>query len=97
MPPEHDFNVLLSAPAVILENATNRALNRLRSQGYKIGWGPQKNGWYEGYIGYIFTKEEDLREMTKYKNLAELFEKATDSAKHVADCVRIMLLGYSNN
>ena len=52
---------------------------------------------YEGYIGYIFTKEEDLREMTKYKNLAELFEKATDSAKHVADCVRIMLLGYSND
>ena len=29
--------------------------------------------------------------------LAELFEKATDSAKHVADCVRIMLLGYSND
>jgi predicted phosphate transport protein (TIGR00153 family) len=50
---------------------------------------------YEGYIGYIFTKEENLREMTKYKNLAELFEKATDSAKHVADCVRIMILGYS--
>lgn len=52
---------------------------------------------YEGYIGYIFTKEEDLREMTKYKNLAELFEKATDSGKHVADCVRIMLLGNSEN
>ena len=50
---------------------------------------------YEGYIGYIFAQEENLREMTKYKNLAELFEKATDSAKHVADCVRIMLLGYS--
>ena len=52
---------------------------------------------YEGYIGYIFTKEEDIREMTKYKNLAELFEKATDSGKHVADCVRIMLLGNSEN
>ena len=51
---------------------------------------------YEGYIGFIFTKEEDLREMTKYKNLAELFEKATDSAKHVADCVRIMILGYND-
>jgi len=52
---------------------------------------------YEGYIGHIFSKEEDFREMTKYKNLAELFEKATDSAKHVADCVRIMALRYSDD
>ena len=49
---------------------------------------------YEEYIGYIFTKEEDLREMSKYKNLAELFEKATDSEKHVADCVRLMVLRF---
>ena len=49
---------------------------------------------YEEYIGYIFSSEEDLREMTKYKNLAELFEKATDSEKHVADCIRIMVLRY---
>jgi uncharacterized protein Yka (UPF0111/DUF47 family) len=49
---------------------------------------------YEEYIGYIFSKEEDLREMTKYKNLAELFEKATDSEKHVADCVRLMVLRF---
>ena len=49
---------------------------------------------YEEYIGYIFFKEEDLREMTKYKNLAELFEKATDSQKHVADCVRLMVLRF---
>lgn len=49
---------------------------------------------YEEYIGYIFSEEEDLREMTKYKNLAELFEKATDSEKHVADCVRLMVLNF---
>jgi uncharacterized protein Yka (UPF0111/DUF47 family) len=49
---------------------------------------------YEEYIGYIFSSEDDLREMTKYKNLAELFEKATDSEKHVADCIRIMVLRY---
>ena len=49
---------------------------------------------YEEYIGYIFSEEEDLREMTKYKNLAELFEKATDSEKHVADCVRLMVLKF---
>jgi uncharacterized protein Yka (UPF0111/DUF47 family) len=49
---------------------------------------------YEEYIGYIFSEEEDFREMTKYKNLAELFEKATDSEKHVADCVRLMVLKF---
>ena len=32
--------------------------------------------------------------MTKYKNLAELFEKATDSQKHVADCVCLMVLRF---
>ncbi len=49
---------------------------------------------YEEYIGHIFSEEEDFREMTKYKNLAELFEKATDSEKHVADCVRLMVLKF---
>ena len=49
---------------------------------------------YEEYIGFIFAEEKDFREMTKYKNLAELFEKATDSEKHVADCVRLMVLKY---
>ena len=49
---------------------------------------------YEEYIGYIFSEEEDIREMTKYKNLAETFEKATDKEKHVADCVRLMVLRY---
>lgn len=49
---------------------------------------------YEEYIGHIFSHEPDLREMTKYKNLAELYEKATDSEKHVADCVRILLMRY---
>lgn len=49
---------------------------------------------YEEYIGFIFSEEEDFREMTKYKNLAELFEKATDSEKHVADCVRLMVLKF---
>ena len=49
---------------------------------------------YEEYIGYIFSEEEDIREMTKYKNLAEMFEKATDKEKHVADCVRLMVLKF---
>lgn len=49
---------------------------------------------YEEYIGFIFAEEDDLREMTKYKNLAELFEKATDSEKHVADVIRIMVLRH---
>ena len=49
---------------------------------------------YEEYVGYIFTNEPDFREMTKYKNLAELFEKATDSEKRVSDNVRTLLLKY---
>lgn len=49
---------------------------------------------YENYVGYIFSEEPDMREMTKYKNLAELYEKATDSGKHVADCVRILVMRF---
>lgn len=49
---------------------------------------------YEGYVGYIFSQEPDMREMTKYKNLAELYEKATDCGKKVADCVRILLMRF---
>ncbi|MBR4775354.1 MAG: DUF47 family protein [Bacteroidales bacterium] len=49
---------------------------------------------YEAYVGHIFSEEPDLREMTKYKNLAELYEKATDSGKHVADCVRILVMRF---
>ena len=49
---------------------------------------------YESYVGYIFSEEPDMREMTKYKNLAELYEKATDSGKHVADCVRILVMRF---
>ena len=49
---------------------------------------------YEDYVGYIFAHEPDMREMTKYKNLAELYEKATDSGKHVADCARILVMRF---
>ena len=49
---------------------------------------------YENYIGYIFTQEPDLREMTKYKNLAELYEKATDTEKRVSDCIRILVMRF---
>lgn len=52
---------------------------------------------YGEYIGFIFTEEQDFREMTKYKNLAELLEKATDSEKHVSDCIRLLLLRFLND
>ena len=51
---------------------------------------------YEAYVGYIFSEEPDIREMTKYKNLAELYEKATDTEKRVSDCIRILLMRYDN-
>ena len=47
---------------------------------------------YEEYVGYIFSEVEDLREMTKYKNIAEVFESATDNEKRVSDTVRKLLL-----
>lgn len=50
---------------------------------------------YEEYVGYIFANEEDLREMTKYKNLAELLETATDCGKRVSDNVRKLLMKYT--
>ena len=52
---------------------------------------------YEEYVGYIFANEPDLREMTKYKNLAEILEKATDNGKRVADNVRKLLLKFGPN
>lgn len=51
---------------------------------------------YEAYVGYIFSEEPDMREMTKYKNLAELYEKATDTEKHVSDCIRILLMRFTS-
>ena len=51
---------------------------------------------YEDYVGYIFSQEPDFREMTKYKNLAELYEKATDTEKRVGDCIRILIMRYVN-
>lgn len=47
---------------------------------------------YEEYVGYIFAEEEDLRELTKYKNIAEVLEGATDNEKRVSDAVRKLLI-----
>lgn len=48
------------------------------------------------YIGYIFTNETDPIELMKYKNIAETFESATDSAKRVSDIVRKMIMRYQD-
>ena len=58
---DHDFQILLEAPAVVLERATARAQNNLKKQGYSIGWGPQKNGWYEGYVVYNGVSEHSKK------------------------------------
>ena len=49
---------------------------------------------YEDYIGYIFSNVEDVRELIKYKNLAEMLENATDAHKKISDRVRDLLLNY---
>ena len=49
---------------------------------------------YEDYIGYIFRNVDDVRELIKYKNLAEMLENATDAHKRISDNVRKLLLNY---
>lgn len=47
---------------------------------------------YEEYIGFIFKANIDVKEMIKYKNIAECLENATDAGKKVADNVRKTVL-----
>lgn len=49
---------------------------------------------YEEYVGYIFGNEENIRELVKYKNLAEMLENATDAHKRISDNVRKLLLNH---
>lgn len=49
---------------------------------------------YEEYIGFIFNNVDDVRELIKYKNLAEMLENATDAHKKISDRVRNLLLNY---
>ncbi len=49
---------------------------------------------YEEYVGYIFTNEENTRELIKYKNLAEMLENATDAHKRISDNIRKLLLNH---
>ena len=49
---------------------------------------------YEEYIGYIFNNVNDVRELIKYKNLAEMLENTTDAHKKISDRVRNLLLNY---
>lgn len=49
---------------------------------------------YEEYIGFIFGNVDDVRELIKYKNLAEMLENTTDAHKKISDRVRNLLLNY---
>ncbi len=49
---------------------------------------------YAEYIGYVFTNEKNAIEVMKYKNIAEMFEGATDAAKDVSDNIRKIVLRY---
>lgn len=49
---------------------------------------------YEDYIGCIFNNVQDVRELIKYKNLAEMLENVTDAHKKISDMVRNLLLNY---
>ena len=58
-------------------------------------FGDGRGYFFEVFNERVFAEEPDMREMTKYKNLAELYEKATDSGKHVADCARILVMRFN--
>lgn len=49
---------------------------------------------YEEYVGYIFQNESDPIELMKYKNIAEVLEETSDTAKRISDTVRMILLKY---
>lgn len=49
---------------------------------------------YEEYIGYIFQNETDAIELMKHKNIAEMLEATTDTAKAFSDHIRKLLLRY---
>ena len=49
---------------------------------------------YEDYIGYIFQHETDAIELMKHKNIAEMLEATTDTAKTFSDHIRKLLLRY---
>ena len=49
---------------------------------------------YEEYVGYIFKNETDAIELMKYKNIAEMLEATTDTAKVFSDHIRKLLLRY---
>ena len=49
---------------------------------------------YEEYIGYIFNNVNDVRELIKYNNLAEMLENTTDAHKKISDRIRNLLLNY---
>lgn len=49
---------------------------------------------YEEYIAFIFKNEENAIEVIKYKNIAEILEACTDSAKRISDSVRRIVLRY---
>lgn len=49
---------------------------------------------YEQFVGEIFNSEDDVKELVKYKNIAEVLESATDAGKNVADNVKILILQY---
>ena len=49
---------------------------------------------YEEYIGFVFRNVKDVRELIKYKTLAEMLENTTDAHKKISDRVRNLLINY---
>lgn len=49
---------------------------------------------FEDYVGYIFQNETNPIELMKYKNIAEVLEETSDTAKRISDNIRMILLKH---
>ena len=47
---------------------------------------------FEGYMSNLFEVEKDAIELTKYKNIIQNLEDATDKAKEIGDCVKTIIV-----
>lgn len=49
---------------------------------------------FEDYIAELFESETNAIELVRYKNVAEVFEDASDKAKAVSDTIRKLIMRY---
>lgn len=49
---------------------------------------------YEYYMSNLFETEKDGIELTKYKNIVQSLEDATDKARNISECIKTIIIKY---